>query len=162
MKEISLSQGKTTLVDDEDYEWLRQFNWYAVNWKDVWHVRGWVNGEKVRIHRFITDCPKGLQVDHANGNPLDNRRVNLRICTGHQNQGNRRISVNNKSGYKGVRWDKAREKWAAVISIDDHPHFLGRYLEIEAAARAYDAAARKTFGEFARLNFPKGGERKCQ
>jgi len=167
VKEIPLTQGRVALVDDEDYEWLNQWKWYYdKKGRTGYAVRDSVGRptlrKQVRMHRLIMDAPQGLEVDHINGIGTDNQRGNLRLCTHKQNRRNTRMCAHNTSGYKGVHWDKARQKWFAQIHIDDWPHFLGRYLEIEDAAKAYDAAAREIYGEFACLNFPKGGERKCQ
>jgi len=108
------------------------------------------------MHILITGYKIGRRVDHINGNGLDNRRSNLRIATSQQNNRNRKICNLNTSGFKGVRLD--RNKWRADIRIDGKRKNLGRFVNPEAAAAAYDEAARKYFGEFATLNFPKSGE----
>lgn len=92
--------------------------------------------------------PEGLVVDHINGNKLDNRRSNLRICTQSQNLNGR----NTNKGYIGVSWDKFRGKWKANIGKDYQKIFLGRFDTAEEAARVYDEKAVELFGEFARLN----------
>jgi len=99
-------------------------------------------------------APADMQVDHINGNPLDNRRENLRICTRAQNTCNRKAVVNSKSGYKGVTKKNSSRKWIPEIRKDGKKLYLGSYNTPEEAAKAYDKAAKEIFGEFAKLNFP--------
>jgi hypothetical protein len=96
--------------------------------------------------------PKGLHVDHANHNGLDNRRSNLRICTQAENQRNRKLHCNNTSGFIGVCWGKSHRKWKAYIySYKQHFH-LGHFDTAEEAAGVRDVAAKNLHGEFAMLN----------
>lgn len=94
-----------------------------------------------------------METDHINGDRLDNRKENLRICTRVQNFQNMKMHIDNTSGFKGVSWDSEREKWISQIFTGGHTKFLGRFEDSEKAARVYDDAARKYFGEFARTNF---------
>ena len=152
MPSIPLSKGKHTIVDAEDYEWLMQWKWmYSTTGYAIRHMT--VNGKTktIRMHRQILDVPIGLFADHINGNRTDNRRMNLRVCTHAENQHNYR-SYKGSSIYKGVAWDTDREKWRALIKVNRKSFFLGRYATQEDAARAYNAAALKYFGEFAQLN----------
>ena len=153
MKEITLiNSDKVTLVDDGDYEEVSKYRWcltpqgYARNTLRRKH--------NIFMHRLILKSPKGIGTDHINRNTLDNRRENLRFATQSQNNMN---SLKHRdaltSRFKGVSWQKAREKWMAVIGIDGKYIFLGRFNSEEQAARAYDRAALKHFGEFARVNF---------
>jgi hypothetical protein len=93
-----------------------------------------------------------MQVDHINGNTLDNRKENLRICTQNQNGKNRLLNKNNVSGYKGVTYKKANKLWCAQIVVNYHKMYLGLFTTAEAAALAYNEAAKKYHGEFAKLN----------
>lgn len=104
------------------------------------------------LHRLIMGEPEGLEVDHRNGDGLDNRRQNLRVATHAQNLANQRLSAANTSGFKGVSFDRTRpnKPWAAYIKHGGRKLFLGRHETREAAAAAYDAKARELFGEFAR------------
>jgi hypothetical protein len=104
------------------------------------------------MHRAILSAPLGTQVDHINHILLDNRRENLRLATGTQNQGNRRMSANNRSGFKGVYWSKDRNLWVGQIRVAKKTYWLGYFETAKDAARAYDTAAREAFGEFAFLN----------
>ena len=108
------------------------------------------------MHRVIMDCPKGLVVDHIDGNTLNNRRSNLRICTFGENLRNQRPRTNRirKSAYKGVCWLETRQRWIANCGLDGKQYRSGHFrTEIE-AAHAYDELAKRHHGEFASLNFP--------
>jgi hypothetical protein len=109
----------------------------------------------VYMHRLVIGAGPGDKVDHVNRDGLDNRRINLRLATSSQNSANRiadRRRNGTSSAYKGVSWDKSRQRWTTYITVDGHHRHLGRYAtELEAAA-AYDAAAEEAWGDFARLN----------
>lgn len=150
-KEIRLTNGNITLVSDSWYEYLSQSTWYSNS------ITGYVSrkGHLCKpeyMHRVITNAPKGMNVDHINGNKLDNRVENLRLATPSENVQNKKRKRNNQSGYKGVSYYYAG-KWRARIDVDGHEINLGYYDDKEDAAHAYDEAARHYFGEFARTNF---------
>lgn len=152
-KEIQLANNKgTALVDDEDFELVNKYKWCSSHG----YARAVVNGKKIHMHRLILGFQKNSEqeIDHINGDELDNRRFNLRLCTHRQNSANRRKGCGTSSGYKGVTWDKATWKWMAQIMVNYRNIHLGRFIDEIAAARAYDVAARKHFGKFARTNFP--------
>jgi hypothetical protein len=152
-KIIPLTRGKEAIVDDEDFEHLNQWKWGLDT--DGYAIRGiHIPRRKTFImHREIMKTPKGMETDHINGNKLDNRKCNLRICTKSQNKMNISRQVDNMSGYKGVSRHCA--DWQAQIGKDGIKIYLGIYKNKELAARAYDEAAKKLFGEYARLNFPE-------
>lgn len=144
MREILLTQGKVALVDDDDFEWLVQWKWYAHKTKNNWYARRDEKRHPVRkriyMHVQIMGNSDGLDIDHKNGNGLDNRKFNLRKCTHTENLFNTKISPNNTSGYKGASYDKRREMWMAKIGIGGKTKFLGYYLTAEEAGEAYKKA----------------------
>lgn len=156
-KEIPLTQGKVAIIDDEDYERVNRLKWWAHLEKgrnrEVFYAWSKINRKTVKMHRFLTNAPDEMEVDHWNGDGLDNRRVNLRVCTKTQNQHNRGRTVRNKSGYKGVHWHKPTKKWMAQIQVSGKKMNLGYFHDIIEAALAYDAAAREFHGEFSVTNF---------
>jgi len=160
-RKIFIGEGKFAIVEPRDYYRLNNFQWYA-NGEDnlIYALRTVISPHKktktVRMHREIMNAPDGVLVDHRNRNPLDNRRANLRLATHSQNMQNRgKKRCKTSSRFVGVCFDKESELWRASIRYQKKRIFLGRFdSEIE-AARAYDAAAKKYFDEFARLNFPE-------
>lgn len=153
MKRIPLTKGQYAIVDDEDFEWLSQWKWHALKTSVTYYACHRNRQKYLFMHRIITNCPKDSQVDHRNGNGLDNRRDNLRFSTQQQNTQNQRPIKGGTSKYKGVYWDKTRKKWAARITCGYKNHFLGRYKTELEAVHSYDKAALKYFGEFACPNF---------
>lgn len=169
-KEIQLTQGYVTIVDDKWFDFLNQFNWSISRPKSNSNRlcakrhrlknENWCSSAKVFMHRHIMFLEgyniQNKQIDHKNGDALDNRLNNLRIATHTENARNRRISKTNTSGYKGVCWDERRKKWRVYIRIDNNKRsFLGNFTDILSAVKAYDAAAIIYHKEFANTNFPK-------
>ena len=164
MAELDLIAG-IVLVDDDDLERLRRDGWWAslfmqaapsdnCRWSRYVRCARWNHQENrpeyAALHRLLVDAPLGFHVDHANGNPLDNRRCNLRIVTPRQNSWNRRPRKNAASRFKGVT--QRRGKWRARITIHGVRKELGQFDREEDAAMAYNRAAKEYFGEYARLN----------
>jgi hypothetical protein len=159
MKEILLTQGKVTLVDDWNFDWLNQWNWFTqTTASGPYAARNLprVAGKQTRIymHREIIAAPTGMLVDHRDGYGLNNQEFNIRAASDTENCRNRCISSRNTSGFKGVSWHARTKKWVASIRVLGELQYLGLFSCREKAALAYDAAARKYFGEFAVLNFP--------
>lgn len=146
MAVMKLTNGKTALIDRRD-----KIKFSNVKWTASWSGTKWyVKSDRKYLHRLIVDAPAGLEVDHINGNSLDNRSENLRICTHQQNTFN---SYSKKKGrkYKGIF--KKRKKWTAQVRISGVKHSVGSFSTRLEAAKAYDRVARKYYGEFARTNF---------
>jgi hypothetical protein len=149
---IPLTKGKFAIVDAEDYEWLSRYKWHAMGGSNPYACRK-KNGRTILMHRMILKPPPGMVVDHINGNGLDNRKCNLRICTHAQNMRNR-PAVGGTSTFKGVRWDTKSHKWLATICLNYRCICIGYFDDEIEAARAYDRKAAELFGPFAYLNFP--------
>jgi hypothetical protein len=171
--EIPLTQGYVALVDDEDAERvLAMGKWYPLKkgrgvnarvcaWRQPYDPSA-KRRKTIYMHRVILDAPVGMDVDHINHNELDNRRANLRVCNRSENMRNLRKPEGGTSRYKGVHFEAQTRRWKAQIrSPEGKQTNLGRFDAEEEAARVYDAAARKYFGEFAALNFPVAGEGGC-
>jgi len=132
----------------EDWDWISGINWHVTNIGYAVTNCRVHEPRMLLLHRIILNAPKDMQVDHINGNRLDNRRENLRLCTHQQNCMNRKPVT---PGYKGVSW--AKGKWRAQIRYQGYTHYLGNNFDApEEAAQAYDEKAKELFGEFARLN----------
>lgn len=156
-REIPLTKGKVALVDAADFEWLSQWKWsfhrgYARTVVPRPVVRATGCLRILPMQCAILDPPSSFTVDHINLNSLDNRRQNLRLATRTQQNANRDVSRNNKSGYKGVRRPTDMRKWRASIGYQRRFIFLGSFDTPEQAALAYNEAAQRLFGEFCRLN----------
>lgn len=152
MRIIKLDRGCETIVDDDDYKILSQFNWYINHDGYVYkgkYTRGTKKTSSTRMHRMIMSAPDKMDVDHINHNRLDNRRENLRICTRSANTMNRdKFPTRNTSGFKGVSWSKFHRKWDARIKKDGKNYWLGLFTNKEDANLAYQRKARELFKEF--------------
>ena len=163
MATIPLTQGKTTLVDADDYKWLNQWKWTADKIGKTWYARrNYPSKEeqktiykKIYMHRLILGALPGEIIDHRNNNGLDNRRKNLRFSDKKSNSANVK-SYGGKSKYKGV--SPRRNKWEAYIQGSEGKIHLGTFSSEVEAAKAYDYAAKKLFGQFA---FPNVRNETC-
>lgn len=143
MKEIIATKGLVVLVDDDDYESLSKHKWHSQG--------GYVRNAKLgTMHRFLMKHPEG-SVDHINGNKCDNRRVNLRLATHSQNMQNRHYGWGT-SKYRGVIWSRNHDAWQARIKLNGKSIYLGMFRDELDAAKAYNAAKDKYYGEYAGPN----------
>jgi hypothetical protein len=155
-RQIELSQGKIALVDAADYGWLSQWKWTAHQMHGgIWYAMrtDFSTGGPVQVymHRLILDTQAGKKTDHVNGNGLDNRRANLRPCTTAQNAQNQHKRASpTTSRFKGVF--RNHNRWGSRIAANGKRYWLGAYGSELEAARAYNEAAARLHGAFARLN----------
>jgi hypothetical protein len=137
------------MIDTIDIPVVSQYKWWVSN-------RGYVcttqKDRTILLHRLLLGTPPNMLTDHINMNTLDNRRINLRICNDNENVRNREKPVTNKSGYKGVYYHRQTKKWAAAISVNNKNIHLGLFSTPSGGARAYNEAAVKYHGIYARLN----------
>lgn len=155
MKEIQLTRGAVAIVDDEDCEWLSAYKWYLSG--DYALRSQKINGKytSVRMHRQIMGIDgliDTVQIDHINGNGLDNRRCNLRLCTAQGNARNKRPNKKASSIYKGVYWHVRMQKWQSHLTCDGKIIHIGYFKSEIEAALAYNKKAKALFGEFYRGN----------
>ena len=162
MKKISLTKGKFALVDDEDYDFLMQWKWYCGShgYAERSVYLGKINGShksrRILMHRQLMNTQDAMQVDHIDGDKLNNSKNNLRNVTDGENKLNKPAQKNGKSKYKGVHWHGQRKKWTAQIKRGKKRLSLGLFLREEEAAMAYDIAARELHGEYAYQNIQVG------
>jgi len=150
---IPLTRGKYAIVDAADYEQLNRHKWCASFTGKRFYAYRKDHGRSTLMHRVLTNCPAGMVVDHIDGNGLNNRRSNLRVCTPTQNVRNCG-PIRKSSKFKGVCYNKRWGQWVVWIRYDGRNIFVGRFDDEIEAARAYDRQAAVLFGEFAYLNFP--------
>jgi hypothetical protein len=151
VRTIALTKGFSTIVDDDDYEFLAQWKWHVANGYAA-RAGEHRTKKKVLLHRVLMDPPPPMVVDHINGDIRDNRRCNLRICTAAQNSYNRTKAKANACQFKGVY--KSHTRWRASVQREGVQNYAGTYETQIEAALAYDALAIKLFGAYASVNFP--------
>ena len=147
-----------SIIDSEDYDKIKGYTWYAANVNKGFRPRAQkITNGKCKffyIHRLVMDCPDNMIVDHINGDPMDNRKINLRICTYAENCKNRKKTKSKTaSSYRGVTWHKRDRLWHARITVNGSVIFIGCFDSEMNAAMARDKAELKYFGEFAKPNF---------
>lgn len=154
MRTLIIKGGKygnhLTVVDEKDFAYLSQFCWYfhkGYARRLVW------KGSPVLMHREILGLKNSrMCVDHVNGNPLDNRRLNLRIASRSQNAKNQRTRPDNTSGYKGVSWHERLKMWKTQIQVNKNKKHLGVFNSKEEAYMIYVMAEEFYYGKFARTS----------
>jgi hypothetical protein len=162
MQYINLFGSEVSIVDDEFYEVLSEYKWYFTGGyasRNSLLIDG--KHTTIKMHKTVIELsgiiiPPGMQIDHISRDKLDNRKNNLRVATHSQNQHNRTSYKTNKSGYKGVSWDKRSNNWLAYVRVNGCHKYIGHFDNVIEAAHAYDTGAKKFHKEFAVLNFPTG------
>lgn len=147
---VFLTKGRVAIIDSADAELVLSRNWRVSESNGKWYAC--LKGPQANhyLHRILMDAPQGMTVDHINGNSLDCRRSNMRVCTKSQNNANMRKHRDNRSGFIGVRLHRSGNTWQARFK----GKHLGCYSTAEEAAKAYDEVVKEAHGEFAHLNFP--------
>lgn len=158
---IPLTRNQNAIVDAEDFEHLSQWNWYAVFYKSTqsFYANRWTTTKEqsegfstaLKMHRDIVKCSPEEECDHKDFDTLNNRKSNLRKCTGEQNRRHRRDFRNNTSGFKGVNFHKWKCKWVARIGVHGKRVSLGYRDTPEEASKLYNEAVKKFYKEFAYL-----------
>lgn len=164
MRRIPLSKGYFALVDDEYFDFVNQWKWH---WSKGYAVRRHYLGggkyneqaETLRMHREILGARRGQEVDHINGDKLDNQLDNLRFCTRSQNTANTALRSTNTSGFRGVTWNKKKQCWEVYLTHNYKHLFLGYFHELPAAVRAWNSKAFELRGDFAWVNPTPESER---
>lgn len=148
MKKISLTQDKFALISNRDYASLSKFKWCALRHGKTFVAVRKYKGKVVKMHRFLLNPDEGIEIDHKDGNGLNNQRSNLRICTRGQNNQNRGKPDNNTSGLKGVYWHKTHKCWTAAIGVNGEQVWLGTFSNKRRAYQARLDAGKKYHGIF--------------
>jgi hypothetical protein len=170
MSEMALVDGRRTLLDADDWESQGKFAWSSRRGSKMdsryAYRRVLIDGKRtfVYLHREIMNAPRGTHVDHINHDTLDNRKINLRVCTVSQNCMNQNRARNAKVPFKGIKKKPRCVSWEAAICVNRKNIYLGCRSTAKEAALLYDEAAEKYFGEFALTNKKLGllGEELCQ
>lgn len=152
-KEILITRGEVTLVDDDIFEELSKYKWYLIDGFAGRTVKKEDKRTTIYMHRVVVDAPKGLSVCHLNGNKLDNRRENLCLVKPSTRMHKRKPNLKHSSEYRGVYWAKDKRKWVSEIKVNKKHVRLGCFENEQEAAIAYDEAARKYYGLLAQTNF---------
>ena len=146
------NSDKEIQIDEKDKD-ICKYDWRI---SSIGYVRATINGKRWFLHRYLLKPKEGMQVDHINGNTLDNRRDNLRICSIKENRRNsKKRKTQSSSKYKGVSYcstEKRRKRWKAACEIDNKDIYAGRFYTEEEAKEAYNKKAKELFGEFAKIN----------
>ena len=155
---LPLSKNMEVTIDIEDKNLVSDYKWYAHKGTSGYYAATMIrnnDGSRGRIfmHRLLNNTPEGHETDHINHNTLDNTRSNLRTVTKSQNQHNTRLRKDSVSGFKGVGWHKATNKWRTRINKDGVTVFTAYFSTKIEAAKAYDTKAKELFGNYAKLNF---------
>jgi hypothetical protein len=151
---VTLTQGYVATIDRADVARVSRYNWYAFPRRHAVYAMARIPGNasdtRISLHRFIAARDDDLDIDHKDGDGLNNRRRNLRPATRLQQAMNRSLRGGGSNAYRGARWVPKRNKWVAKITIEGKVRYIGHYDTEQEAARAYQYVARRVFGEFYR------------
>lgn len=156
--ELITRAGQAYFIDDEDFEKIKNFSWHVIKSPYTMYVSAMKKEygkpyTAILLHRLVMGASKGMEVDHINGNGLDNRKINLRMCSQSQNQANRqKTSKHMSSKFKGVYWCKRQKRWVAKIDCNSKRHYIGSFVNETDAAVAYNKKSAELFGDFSRIN----------
>lgn len=152
---VTLTKGHTAVIDAADADFVGIFNWWAQEMPHaVYAARTTPRGEgkkKIFLHRYLMRPPEGMDVDHIDGDGMNNRRSNLRVATRHENACNQKIRAANTSGFKGVSFEKFTGRWAASICSNNKYKRIGRFDTVDEAGAAYAEWSRSLHGRFGRI-----------
>lgn len=154
MKCIPLTRGLSALIDDVDFELVSKHRWHARAVKNRSYASSKINGKNVSLHAYLLTPPQNSDIDHIDGNGLNNQRFNLRICSHMENMANQKQHRDSKSPYKGIWRAQHCDRWAVQLVYRGRKLYLGLFKDPIEAAKAYDLKAKELHGSFARLNFP--------
>lgn len=149
---------KNVIIDIDDIEKCKKYKWCIQEAKtsksnNYIRVCCHINNKTIKLHRYIlNETNPSIEIDHINGNTLDNRKNNLRLCKHINNMKNQKLNKNNTSGYKGVYYNKTTNKWWAEIHYNNKKIWLGSYIELNDAIKARKEAETKYFGEYMRTS----------
>jgi len=150
-KKVPLGNGQFAIVDDEDFDLVNQYVWQCHKGGGKYGERHQYAVTRLRMHRLVMNCPKGMVVDHINGDTLDNRKSNLRICTNAENQQNTN-SRGGTSKFKGVSFSTKKKRWKGCFMWQGKVYYVGSFDNEEEAARAVDRKRREVCGGFSKAN----------
>ncbi len=149
---IEVARARGVILMDEPYEGPGHLKIDGKGYAQISIHAGYIDGvrkfKKILLHRYIMNAPVGVTVDHINGNRLDNRRANLRLCSQAENNRNKGKFKNNKSGYKGVSWNAQNSKWVAQIQLNGKKTHLGYFSNPAEAHEAYVTASLEQHAEY--------------
>ena len=158
---VPLTQGAFAVIDRDDGPLVAPYNWSLSVGRRKFYACTAINRATARLHRIVRPDITSPELDHKDGDGLNCRKSNLRAASREENSHNADVRRDNTSGYRGVSFVRTKGRWTARISANHQSHFLGFFDTPERAAQAYDDAARRLHGEFASVNFPRDGERRC-
>lgn len=150
---IGLTRGLIAVADEDAFDLAAGMKWYAISCGSKFYAchtkRRKDLSETILLHRLLTGAPNGMVVDHINGDTMDNRSANLRVCTAQENLWNQSVRRDSASGVRGIRQDKKSGRWKVSVMRDRRDHWVGSFETLDAAKAAHEAASLRLYGQFA-------------